>query len=210
MKKNLTLITLLVLTTLFNACGSKVPFSLEKPLPDSALVYVYFPQHVATDESSHESEYNIFFNDRRVMDTIFVNEYMVFHVKPGNVEISLARKQIEEKAINLNLKSGTTYYLKIMDNIAGNQFDFVQVNKRVALSEIVNTGLSGTSVSSPDNIINVFADTPKEKAVLAEPAVQTVSKISKMDEIQKAYEMKEKGILSETEFNSLKAEILAK
>jgi len=31
-----------------------------------------------------------------------------------------------------------------------------------------------------------------------------------MDEIQKAYDMKEKGMLSEEEFNTLKAEILAK
>ena len=31
-----------------------------------------------------------------------------------------------------------------------------------------------------------------------------------MDDIQKAYDMKEKGMLSEDEFNALKAEILAK
>ena len=209
MKKTLILL-LTIVSLFFSACGSKIPFSVEKPLPDSALVYIYFPQHVSEDEDSHESEYNMYFNDRKVIDTIFANEYMSFNVKPGNVKISVTRKQIEEKIINLNLKSGTTYYLKIMDNITGNEFNFIQVNKRVALSEIVDTGLAGTSVSSPDNIINVFTDTPKEKSVLTEPTVQTVSKASKMDEIQKAYEMKEKGILSQDEFNSLKSEILAR
>ena len=207
MKKTLVLI-LTTIALLFTACGSKVPFSAQKPLPDSALVYVYFPQHVATDESSHESSYNLYFNDRRVNETIFVNEYMPFQVKSGKVKITLSRKQIEEKSILLDLKSGTTYYLKIQDNLSGNNFDFVQVNKNVGLSEISETGLAGTSVSDEDNIINIFTDTPKKEPKVASSKATTEA--SKIDKIQKAYEMKEKGILSEDEFKALKSEILAK
>ncbi len=204
MKKTLILI-LATITLLFTACGSKVPFSLEKPLPDSALVYVYFPQNVSTDESSHESEYNIFFNDRRIMETIYVNEYMAFNVKPEQVKISITRKQIEEKIINLNLQSGKIYYLKIVDNIAGNQFDFIRVDRRVALGEITQTGKAGTAVSSPEYIVNVFTD--KEATVAPSVAVPTKSKT---DELLSAAELKEKGLLSDEEFNKLKSEILAR
>ena len=78
---------------------------------------------------------------------------------------------------------------------------------------MIKTGLAGSSVESEDNIINVFTDEPKEEAIIVAPITQsapTVSKASKMDEIQKAFDMKEKGILSDEEFNTLKAEILAR
>ena len=80
----------------------------------------------------------------------------------------------------------------------------------------MKTGLAGSSVENEDNIINIFTDDePKkeESAVVAPAASQTeavVQTSSKMDEVQKAYDMKEKGMLSEEEFNRLKAEILAR
>ena len=206
MKKSLILI-LATISLLFTACGNKVPFSLEKPLPESALVYVYFPQHVSADEASHESAYNIFFNDRRVMETIYVNEYMAFNVKPEQVKISITRKQIEEKIVNLNLQSGKTYYLKISDNMVDNQFDFVRVDRRIALSEITTTGKAGTAVSSPEYIVNVFTDEEKEVATTPTAAVPTKSKT---DELVNAAKLKEQGLLTDDEFNKLKSEILAR
>ena len=209
MKKILT-IAIIVLSILFTACGSKIPFVKQDPLKNSALVYIYFPVNVGESESDSISDYTIRFNGKNIMERISSGEYMAFNLKPGNIAVSVVKKQIQEKEISLNFKANQIYYLKIMDNLDNGTFDFVRVNKRVAYKELLKTGLAGSSVEDEVSITNVFADTPKEKAVLAEPTVQTISKISKMDEIQKAYEMKEKGILSETEFNSLKAEILAK
>lgn len=200
-------LTLLLLT----ACGNKIPFVKQNPLPDSALVYVYLPVNISNDESANESDYNIRFNGRNVMERISSNEYMVFNVKPEEVKISAVRKQIEEKSLTLDLKVGQTYYLKIADNLEGNNFDFVRMNKRDAYPELIKTGLAGSSVESEENIINIFTDEPKtQEPVVVTPATvnaaaQTPSKI---DEIQKAFDMKEKGMLSEDEFNSLKAEIL--
>lgn len=42
------------------------------------------------------------------------------------------------------------------------------------------------------------------------PSYVNTPKVSKMDEIQRAYDMKEKGMLTEEEFSTIKAEILAK
>lgn len=215
MKKITTL--LLSLSLLFlSACGSKIPFKQQEPLENSALVYIYLPSNVGTSDSDNSSDYNIRFNGRRVMERISSDEYMAFNVKPEQVTVSVVRKQIEERSIALDLKVGQIYYLKILDNLDGGGFDFVRVNKRVAYPELAKTGLAGSSVESEDNIINVFTDEAKKEAVVVAPATQATqqapaaSKMSKMDEIQKAFNMKEKGILSDEEFKALKAEILAR
>ena len=44
----------------------------------------------------------------------------------------------------------------------------------------------------------------------AKPTFTSTPKLSKMDEIQRAFEMKEKGMLTHEEFTTIKAEILAK
>jgi len=79
--------------------------------------------------------------------------------------------------------------------------------------ELMKTGLAGSSVESEENIIDIFTDEPKkeEPAVVTSPLMTPkVNTTSKMDEIQKAFDMKEKGMLSEDEFKALKSEILAK
>lgn len=47
-------------------------------------------------------------------------------------------------------------------------------------------------------------------AAASVPTYVNTPKVSKMDEIQRAYDMKEKGMLTEEEFSTIKAEILAK
>ncbi len=199
------ILTLSLALLLLTACGSKIPFTKQEPLPNSALVYVYLPPSISDDENTNESDYNIRFNGRQVMERISSNEYMAFNVKPERVEVSVVKKQIEEKSVSLDLKVGQTYYLKIADKLDGDSFEFVRMNKRDAYPELMKTGLAGSSVENEDNIINVFTDDPKE-----EESVVVAPTSSKMDEIQKAYDMKEKGLLSEDEFNSLKSEILAR
>jgi len=204
--KKLTLLLFSTALLLLNACGSKVPFKEQEPLENSALVYVYQPLNISADENANISDYNIRFNGRQVMERISSNEYMVFNVKPEKVDVSVVRKQIEEKVIRLDLQVGEIYYLEILDNLEGNAFDFVQVDKKRAYPQLAKTGLAGSSVENVENIINVFSDEPKKEPAL----VPTHRTTSKMDEIQKAFDMKEKGMLSEEEFNTLKAEILAK
>ncbi len=211
--KRFKILLLSSLVLLLTACGSKIPFKKQEPLANSALVYVYLPSNVSNDDADNSSDYNIRFNGRRVMERISSDEYMAFNVKPEKVTISVVRKQIEEKSITLDLKVGQVYYLKIEDNMDAGNFNFVRMNKRDAYPELIKTGLAGSSVENEENIINVFTDEPKAEGVVVAPITQSapaVSKVSKMDEIQKAFDMKEKGILSDEEFSTLKAEILAK
>jgi len=213
MKKS-TLILLSLTLLLFTACGSKIPFAKQEPLANSALVYIYLPSHVSGGENDYSSDYNIRFNGRQVKGRISANEYMAFNVKPEQVEIAVVRKQIEKKTIALDLKVGETYYLKIKDNLEGREtFDFVRMSVKEANPELMKTGLAGSSVESEENIIDIFTDEPKkeEPAVVTSPLMTPkVNTTSKMDEIQKAFDMKEKGMLSEDEFKALKSEILAK
>jgi len=213
--KKLTLLLLSLTIFIFSGCGNKIPFAKQEPLPESALVYVYLPANISDNDVTFISDYNIRFNGRQVMERISSNEYMAFNVKPEKVEIAVVRKQIEKKSITLDLIVGQIYYLKIEDNLAGNSFDFTRMNKKDAYPELMKTGLAGSSVESEDNIINIFTDEPKkEESVVVAPAssqvAPTANTSSKMQEIQNAYDMKEKGMLSEDEFNTLKAEILAR
>lgn len=205
-------VLLTIILLLLTACGNKVPFQKQEPQINSALVYLYLPTNISSDESDNTSDYNILFNGRQVTEKISSNEYMAFNVKPEKIEISVVRKQIEKKSITLDLKVGQIYYLKIEDNLAGNTFDFVRMNKRDAYPKLMKTGLAGSSVESEENIIDVFTgESKKEESVVVEPSSSNaVASTSKMDEIQKAHEMKEKGILSEDEFQALKTEILGR
>jgi hypothetical protein len=131
--------------------------------------------------------------------------------------------------LDLDLKAGQTYYLKIVDSQDGSAFDFVKVQSSEAKTEIALTGLAGSSEESPENIITELLnpktnDESMEVKTAVVPAVVPVNSqtpvvrqtpiqvvpMSKTDEIMKAYEMKEKGILSDEEFKTLKTNILDK
>ncbi len=230
--------TLLLLATLLlvTACGNRLPFKAQEPLENAALVYIYATTSVTSDDTTNESDYSIRINNKPVMQRIVQGEYMVFNLKPQPMTISATKKQIEEQVLNLDLKTGQIYYLKIKDDLDGGGFEFVEVKNSLGSKEIVKTGLVGTSVDSPENIITEFVN-PKEtesesvevKAavapVVAPVAVPTatvattptpvasvpaVQNISKTDEIMKAYGLKEKGIISDEEFKALKTDILNK
>nr|MDA3908530.1 hypothetical protein [Sulfurimonas sp.] len=178
------------------------------------------------DESMSDGEYNIRINNKQVMQRIKDGEYMVFNLKPQAMTISATKKQIQERVLKLDLKSGYIYYLKIKDNQEGSTFDFVKVNNSLASEEIAKTGLAGSSEESQDNIITEFVN-PKETdsmeviptaapaavAPVVIPKASTpapAAPMSKTDEIMKAYGLKEKGIISDEEFKSLKTNILNK
>lgn len=131
----------------------------------------------------------------------------------------------------MDLKSGQIYYLK-MEAKEDGSFDFRQVENAIASKEITKTGLAGSSEESPENIITEFVNPKSEESmqVKAVPVIAPVAApqtyvpiqqatpaytapatpVSKTDEIMKAYEMKQKGIVSDEEFKALKTNILSK
>jgi hypothetical protein len=224
---------LTIILLLLSACGNKVAFKKQEPLENAALVYIYSPIKVLADESSSDPEYSIRINNKPYMQRIKEGEYIVLNLKPHKMTISATRNQIQEKILNMNLKKGQIYYLRI-EALEDTTFDFKQVNNFTGLNEIAKTGLSGSSEESPENIITEFVNPKEEESMQVKAAVvpvaaptrapqtiapmqqavpmQTVPRapISKTDEIMKAYEMKEKGIVNDEEFKALKANILNK
>ncbi|EQB39564.1 hypothetical protein M947_06115 [Sulfurimonas hongkongensis] len=219
--------TLLLTATLllFSACGNKTAFKLQEPLDSAALVYVYAKVHLGSSDSVNRGEYSLRINNKPVMQRIKDGEYMVLNLKPQAMTLSATKNQIQEVVLDLDLKEGETYYLKIVDSQDGSAFDFVKVKSSEAKAEIASTGLAGSSEESPENIITEFVNPKKSesmevKAVAPAPVsaqapatskthMQTAP-MSKTDEIMKAYGLKEKGIINEEEFKTLKTNILNK
>ena len=247
MKKMLLVFTLVVISLLFAGCGSKSPFEAKKPLPKAALVYVYVVDSLSMDEQANHSEYSILINGKRYLERIESGEYMVFNLKPNITLMSAVKSQIIEQHVKLNLKAGDINYLRITDNLGAGEFKLEQVDSSTGRLEIARTGLAGSNIEDPDNIITELigeenhddsivggksAGVPQlteaqidaiiekklaGRAVSTPAPVQaptqtysTAPKVSKMDEIQRAFDMKNNGMLTQEEFSKIKAEILAK
>ena len=172
-----------------------------------------------------------------------------FNLKPNPTLMSAVKGQIIEKHVKLNLKAGDVNYLRITDSAIGGEFGFEKVSSEVGREEIAKTGLAGSNIEDPDNIITELigeessddsivgskgkgipalteaqidaiiekklgeraAAAPVQTPVqAATPTYSPTPKLSKMDEIQRAFDMKNDGMLTQDEFNTLKAEILAK
>ena len=221
--------TLLLIATLllFSACGNKTAFKLQEPLDNAALVYVYAKVKLDSSEGTNRGEYSLRINNKPVMQRVKDGEYMALNLKPQAMTISATKGQIQEVVLDLDLKAGQTYYLKIVDSQDGSAFDFVKVKNSEAKIDIASTGLAGSSEESPENIITELinpknSDSMEVKAVVpvvvpaatqtpvaSKAQIQTVP-MSKTDEIMKAYGLKEKGIIDEQEFKALKTNILNK
>lgn len=203
--KNIKTALLAIALLLFSGCGSKVPFKSEEPLENAALVYIYVTSAISTVESSSSADYNIRINNKRVLQRVKSGEYTLYNLKPENLTLSAVRSQIEEKKLTLDLKAGEVYYLRVRDNLENGGFVFEKVSKEVGAKEIAKTGLAGSIMEEKSSIVTEIVEVinPEDTQKLQAP-------LSKPDELQKAYNLKEKGILSEEEYKALKKEILTK
>jgi len=192
------LMSLLLISTLFVGCA-KQPFQEKKPEPKAALVYTYVVEDDGVNDTDRNPCYKVHLGEEYTNDCMNVGEYMAFDVKPGNVDFNIARANIEIQTVSFNLVAGETKYLRIQsfsDDFA--KFNVVDTEPSDALNELKHTVLVGSYVKKDIGPSKLIA--PKEDSRV----------VSKSDELEKAYKLKEKGILSEDEFNKLKSEILAK
>lgn len=198
-----------VAALLLSGCGSKVPFKAQEPLAGASLVYVYAVESYGGVESDAYQNYTMRVNDKRVGERLRGGEYMALDLKSTQVKLSATRAQIEEKFLNLDLKVGETYYLKVTDNLEKGAFSFEHVSKEIGEKEITKTGVAGSMVDDIDNTLTELAGSDKaEQNVEVKPQQQVQA--SKLDELEKAHKLKEKGIISEEEFKTLKSQIISK
>ena len=183
------------------ACGTKLPFSVQKPLKDASLVYVYIPDKITNEEDgSTQSKYTIRINDKRTKKSLVDGEYMPYNLKTGTITLSATKNALIEHGVKIDLKAGKTYYVKI-DSESNGDFKMMLVNEQKALKEISKTGLAGSYAVEDKEIITQLIEPKKKKEVTS---------TSKVDELRKAYQLKKDGILSEDEYKTLKREILTK
>ncbi len=189
---------LMLILLFISACVSKIPFKEKKPLNGTALVNIYVTSDYAS-EGINPSNYKVRINNKNISDSIADNEYMSFNLKPKKTTISIVKAHIEEHSITLELKADKIYYLRVKGDLADGGFEFEELKESLGIKEIERTDLAGSSVE--DTTIS---------EIVEPTAVSKNQKLSKTDEIEKAYDMKAKGIISEEEFQALKTNILSK
>lgn len=212
MKKILFLSLFLVVGSMFVGCGSKSPYVEQKPVEGAALVYVYVvPQEGVTDNNK-EHAYKIRVNGKNVEGYVKVGEYVALNLKPGNIEISAIRADVEVQSIKLQLSVGDINYLKVKsysDSFA--KFDIIKMQNAVAKKEIT-TSVDAKSKNIIEKEIEdtaIFADKKESAKEQNAPVQQNISS-NKTDELEKAYKLKEKGVITEEEFKTLKSQIISK
>jgi hypothetical protein len=187
-------------------CASKVPFKESLPLENAAVAYIYMPNYSEAVEGSSSKNYTIRINDKRVEGRIKSSEYMVLDLKPQKIKFTATRDSIEEKSVALDLKEGNSYYLRIRDNLQNGTFSFENISKEVAKAEIAKTGLVGSVLEDASSVLTELVGTSESN----KEKVQVQAVTSKTDELEKAYNLKEKGILTDEEFKTLKTQIITK
>ena len=196
MKKISIIFLMLFLTVSFSACGKKA-FIEKKPELSSSLVYIYVAPDSYETDSIVSSCYKVVLADEYTKSCMKVGEYIAYDLKPKNMDFTIIRENIEKRKLKLDLKSGKTYYLRVQsfsDEFA--KFNVLEVSRDKALSEIKDTTLVLEYNDVEENQVIVKRDENKN--------------FSKTEELQKAAELKKEGLLTDEEFNKLKAEILAK
>jgi len=196
MKKTLNLFILFITTVLIVGCA-KSPFKAQKPFSNSALVYVYVMPDVGINDTNRNAKYAVYLNDKSMEDEIEILEYMSLNVKPEILDIKVVRGNLEAKKMSLDLKSGKTYYLKIQSFSDGfGKYSFKEVKQEEALKDLYQT----------TNVLKEKKQSVKEVLVIDKNKEEL--KKSKTQKIKEAYELKKDGIITDEEFQKLKAEIL--
>jgi len=207
MKKIIALITLLVFTTLFTACG-KVPFEKQETRSDSALVYVCVELDSGINDTNRNPSYVIGVNGIKTKGDMTYGEYKFYRLKPGTLTLNAYRASIEEQSIEMTLSAGKTYYLRIRsfsDDFA--KFEITRVNSRVAYKALNETTLAGEYETTQAIVSDlVIEDKPETSAT----TTTVIHSKSKTDELLSAAKLKEQGLLTDEEFDKLKSEILAR
>lgn len=203
MKKISIYLLLLIMSLVFVGC-TKTPFVEEKPLDGASLVYVYVMPDNSINDTDRVSYFEVEIDGHLMEDKIYPQEYLKYNLKASSVDVSIFRNQIEKKSLKLSLTKGETYYLKVtsVDNSFG-KFDFELVPKVQALKEIKLTRYAVPKEGKPLDILIT-----KEKIEKEQQAKQINVSKTKAEKIKEAHQLKEEGIITQQEFEKLKAEII--
>ena len=207
MKKILFLSLFWSVGIMLSGCAPKSPYVEQKPLEGAALVYVYVVPQAGVTDNYKDHAYKIRVNGKNVEGYVKTGEYLALDLKPGNIELSAARADVEVQSIKLQLAAGDNNYLKIKSYSDGfAKFDVVKTQDVIAKKEIA----SSVNAKSKNIVEKEIEDTVLLSDKKEPAKEQNVVPLSKTDELDKAYKLKEKGVITEEEFKTLKSQIISK
>jgi hypothetical protein len=192
--------TILFITLFLTGCTDRAPYAKEIVAADQAVVYVY-RKYTGYDM---DSTYRLHVNDKLVKGVLNDKAYMHFALAPGEVTINAEKDIINQHSIKFVAKAGESYYVQMASTADTGAFDM-----KLMEYEEGSEAIKETVFHSPkDNIEDYFKDENEKAELKQKAAVSTVP--SSADEIERLYDMKEKGILTEDEFNTLKTKVINK
>ena len=217
MKSRLATLTIFLITLLLAGCA-KAPFKAQEPLANAALVYVYVAMDAGVNDTNRNPYYKVGLNGKNTKGGMVTNEYMAFNLKPETVLISTTRADIEKQELTIQLQAGETRYLKVQsfsDDFG--KFSFKEVSSEVGAKEIAKTRAAVEDKKEADYIDvlveSVSSDEEENAAIVKEDVSEkdTVkSAQSNADELERLFELKEKGAISQEEYETLKAKVINK
>ncbi|OQX59957.1 MAG: hypothetical protein B5M52_01650 [Helicobacteraceae bacterium 4484_230] len=211
MRKILSLCLFAVMLTLFyTGCAPRPEYKPSVQKSNRTLLYVYCLEAVKSSDYGYEIRVNDMTEPLILRD----NGYLVFELDSKDISISAQNSDdiagvVDRDTIVLkNVKKGKSYYVKAIIS-EGEKVDLVAVDSLKAQKEIKNTVL----YDQEENTYHLFVnDTDKVSgpAVIESDTASSSVAGSDAQEIEKLYELKEKGVISDDEFRRLKKKIIEK
>jgi hypothetical protein len=204
MKTYFKISILLFFTLTFISC-SKTPFVEEKPLDGTSLVYVYVMPDQSINDTYRYPTYKIFVNGQSLKGDVESLEFMKINLKPQKINLKVSRAGIEFKDLTVDFKAGNTYYFRIQslsDDFG--KYEFKQVDKNIAIEELYKT-YSALDDKKTEVLKSVVVSDEQDEEINDSKPLDSKSKT---DKIKEAHQLKEDGVITEQEFEKLKAEII--
>ena len=199
--KKLALLILVALT--FTSC-SKVPFKEDNAEQNSSLVYIFVSNDAGNSDNTSAPRYLLKIDEKRVKTRISGGEYLAFNLASKSTKFSIVRSSIIEKDITLQLTKNSRYFLKVVTDDASGGFTITEVNEAKGLNEIKGTYLAGAEAEDEDAFLGKFlGEDESEKET-------TASEQNDAAELERLFELKEKGAITQEEYETLKDKVINK
>lgn len=185
---------------LMSGCAERTPYAETAVEAGKAVVYVYRPESYANETKVYDVVI-----DGQIKGKLYDNGYLAVELEPGTTALSVRNSDalmatLESATIDLvDVRSGSAHYVKV-DVAVQDAFSAKAVSAQTAKGEIAKTVLYDPDAKK----INLYASGAQKRE--AEP-VQP--KASSVEQLEKLYELKQKGALSDEEYAKMKAKIIA-
>jgi hypothetical protein len=186
---------LMIAAMLWMSGCSRQPFSEVKPAAGNAVLYVYWPESMNQDHTLYDVVI-----DGKVVGVVHNHCYIATEVSPGPVNVTIRdrdpiKAHLKKAQLQIDAVVSGAVYIKI-----GSPFSASVVDNTVGSQEIRDTELW----EELDATIHMAGE---EKAPAAEPAK---ARPSASEEIERLVALKEKGAITQEEYEILKARVISK